>query len=110
MLKTLSRHSMSARWMYENPRIRRPKLFTLAKVEMQGVEKALEKAEGVLDRLSPETEVEIRASFWRNHFVGPARAGQARKFRQIWQMADDHFLRVQAACERMEGRAGHLSA
>ena len=110
MLETLSRHSMSARWMYENPHIRRPKLSTLAKGELQKVEKALRRAEGVLDRLSPKTKVEIRASFWRNRFVGPAQASQARRFRQIWQMADDHFLPVQAACERMEGRAGHLSA
>ncbi len=110
MLKTLSRHSASARWMYDNPHVRRPKLSTLAKGELQKVERALRRAEGVLDRLSPETEVEIRASFWRNRFVGPAQASQARRFRQIWQMAHEHFLRVQAACERMEGREGHLSA
>ena len=110
MLETLSRHSASARWMYDNPHIRRPKLSTLAKGEVQEVERYLQRAEGVLDRLSPETEIEIRASFWRNRLFGRARAGQARRFWQTWQMADDHFLSLQAACERMEGRQGHLSA
>lgn len=109
MLEKLSRHNMSARWMYDNPHVRRPKLSTLANSELRKVEKALEKAEGVLDRLSPKTVVEIRASFWRNRLVGRARAGQARRFWQTWQMADDHFFRLRAACERMEGREAHLS-
>jgi hypothetical protein len=110
MLQTLSQYSLPARWMAENSHVRRPKLSTLARDELQKVERALRRAESVLDRLSPETEVEIRASFWRNRFVGRPRAGQALRFRQTWQMADDHFLRLQAACERMEGRKGHLSA
>ena len=97
-------HSMSARRMYGN---RRPKLCTLARDELQGVEKTLQMAQRAIDRLSPETKVEIGASFRRNRFVGPARAGQP--FRQMWQRADDHFLLVQASCERMEAREGHLS-
>ena len=49
MLNTLSRHSAPARWMYDKPHVRRPKLSTLAKGEVQEVDRDLQRAEGVLD-------------------------------------------------------------
>ncbi len=109
MLKTLSHLNISARWMYENPHIRRPKLTTLADHEMRGVKKAHLEANRVLERLSAKAEDEIRISIWRNRFVGPARADRAQSFRQLWQLADDHFLCLQAACERIDPRESQLS-
>ena len=108
MLRTLSQLNMGARWMYENPHLRRPKLATLARNELRGVTRAHQKARRVLERLSPEAEDEIRGSFWRNRFVRPARADWAQSFRQLWQMADGHFFFMQAACERIDPRENQL--
>lgn len=108
-LENLGQHNSIARWAYENPLLRRPKLSTLVRDELKGVQAALRRATSATFYVSPEARAALRESFRRNQLAMYPRPQQGRNFRQTWQAAHDAFLYFQVACERMEGLENRLS-
>lgn len=109
MLQWLGSHGARARSACENAFERGPKLSTLVRDELKGVQRALREATNATRQLSPPASAAIRESFWRNRLAGCTQTRQRRNFRQTWQMAHNAFLHFQVACERMEGKQAQLS-
>ncbi len=108
-LEKMGQHNSIARWAYKNPRLRRPKLSTLVRDELNGVQAALRRATSATLYVSPEARAAIQWSFRQNRLATHPRPRQGSSFRQTWQSAHDAFLYFQVACERMEGMENRLS-
>ena len=108
-LDKLDQLNLQRRWSYRSPFERGPKLSTLVRDELNGLQAAFQKVTNATLSVSPEARAALRESFRRNQLAMYSRPQQGRNFRLTWQAADDAFLYFQVACERREGQRGCVS-